>query len=799
MKYLRGIAYLVLFALLATAMIPGSAQADDKETAQPTAETPTGTTSTGTNAGSQQVEDEAITADGLSPHEAKLKKVAAEKFEFQAEVAKLMGILINSLYSNKEIFLRELISNASDALDKIRFAGISDQSALATHPEELRIRIKADRETDTLIIEDNGIGMSREDLVNNLGTIAQSGTTRFLEHLKQNAEAAADNNLIGQFGVGFYSAFLVAESIEVTSKRNEDDKQWVWVSKDHDGFSVYEDPEGVTLGRGTRISLRVKGDTAEFLNEARLKTLCQKYSQFINFPIYVWASKNVEVEVEDDEASKDDKADSDKDSDSDETEVKDVEDEEDPDKPPEKKTRTETRWDWELVNEDKPVWTRSPKDVSEDEYTKFYKALTKDYQDPMTHIHFSAEGQVEFKSILYTPKTAPHDMFDSNKPAANIKLYVKRVFIKDENLDLLPRYLNFVKGVIDSNDLPLNVSREMLQQSKTLKVIRKKLVRKALEMFKTIADDEDADKYKDFYKQYGKALKLGLIEDSSNKARLSKLLRFETSKTDDGELISLDTYVERMPDNQEYIYYHADETREKIDSSPFLERVKAKGFEILYFTDPIDEYAAQTLTEYEGKKLLSVSKGDLKMGDEEQVLERTKKYEEEFEPLITFMKDKLDNIGDVEISNRLTSSPCVLVTSKYGYTANMERIVKAQALQSGQQYRDTSRKNLEINPRHPIVIELNKLIKDDADSKDNKDFAQMLYDSAVLMSGFTLEEPLKFAERMHKLLKAGLHLPMDAEALPEEEVPAASSSGDDDGADDEGEEGEGDVDAKSDL
>jgi len=572
--------------------------------------------------------------------------------------------------------------------------------------------------------------------------------------------------------------------------KNEDPKQWVWISNSHSGYEVYEDPDGATLGRGTRISLHLKDDTAEFLDQDKLEGLAQKYSQFINFPIYLWSSKEIDVEVpiEDDEeekkedAPKEDegaeKEDEEKESEDDEdTKVEDVDDEDEgkEDDKPKTKTIKETKWDWRLVNDEKPIWTRKPKDVDEEDYNKFYKTITKDYQDPLTHIHFVAEGQVEFRSLLFCPKTAASDLFDTGKHTNSIKLYVKRVFIKDENLELLPRYLNFVRGVVDSNDLPLNVSREMLQQSKTLKVIRKKLVRKALEMFKHLADDEDKSKYTTFFEQFGKSIKLGLIEDSANKTKLSKLLRFQSSKTEGEDMISLDDYVARMKDEQEYIYYHADESRAKVEDSPFLERIKAKGFEVLYFLDPIDEYAAQTLTEYEGKKIVAVSKESLKVGDEdnEKMIERKKADEESYKPLMDFVKKFLsEKVEEVKITNRLSKTPAVLVTSKYGYTPSMERVVKTQALQSGQKYSGDSKRTMEINPRHPIVKNLNDKVNDAPDSDDTKDSVRSLYDSAVLMSGYQLDDPVGFATRMHKMMANSMNIAeseIEALATPEEE------------------------------
>ncbi|RVE53074.1 hypothetical protein evm_002171 [Chilo suppressalis] len=490
-------------------------------------------------------EEEAISPDGLSVAQMRELRDKAQNFTFQTEVNRMMKLIINSLYRNKEIFLRELISNASDALDKIRLLSLTDRNVLDANPD-LSIRIKADPERRLLHIIDSGVGMTRADLVNNLGTIAKSGTADFLSKMQdtEKSDNQEMNDMIGQFGVGFYSAFLVADKVTVVSKHN-DDAQQVWES-DANSFSVAEDPRGPTLKRGTHITLHLKEEAADYLQSDTIRSLVKKYSQFINFPIHLWASSTRSVEEADDDDADADAADAD-----DDAKVEDAAEEK-----PEKKKTEKTVWDWELMNDNKPIWTRKPSEVSDDEYTQFYRSLTKDEAPPLAKSHFVAEGEVTFRALLFVPRVQPADSFNRyGTKTDRIKLYVRRVFITDEFNDLMPAYLAFMQGIVDSDDLPLNVSRETLQQHKLIKIIKKKLVRKALDMLKKIPDDE----YQHFWKEYSTNIKLGVMEDPSNRSRLAKLLRFHSSASPD--MTFLADYVARMKPNQNHIYYIAGSSR----------------------------------------------------------------------------------------------------------------------------------------------------------------------------------------------------------------------------------------------
>jgi heat shock protein beta len=739
------------------------------------------------------------TAEGFTDEQLEEFQKATQPFEFQAEVGRLMDIIINSLYTNKEIFLRELISNASDALDKIRFLAVSDPSILK-ELNELAIRIEFDAEAHTISISDSGIGMTKQNLIDNLGTIAKSGTTNFVEALaKENSL-----NLIGQFGVGFYSTFLAGNKVSVISKHNEDD-QYIWESSAASVFTVTKDPRGNTIKRGTKIIIDLKQDSFEFANQDKLKSLIRKYSEFINFPIYLKTENEVTREVPDEDAAVDAKEDVEKKED--DLEIKDADENAEP--KPKTKSIKEKVWDWELINDNKALWLRNKDEIEEEDYFKFYKSIAKDYDEPLTYIHFQAEGEVEFKSILFIPKRAPFDMFENyyQKPSG-LKLYVRRVLISEKFEDLMPRYLNFVKGVIDSDDLPINVSRETLQQLRMIKVMGKKVVRKALEMIKKLAEAKDADdeeedseyesessdevdkkedkkeessssdenedadkkkkekaeKYNTFWKEFGKNLKLGIIEDASNRNRLAELTRWHSTK-EHNELTSFDDYIERMKEGQDSIFFLGGESRELLLKSPTIQGLLKRGYEVLLLDDPVDEFCMQHLNEYEKKKLVNVGKGDFKMPQDDEVEKRKmNKLKKLYEPLTDWWKKVLsEQLENVVVSDKLVEDPAVVVASSYGYSSYMEKIQKAQAYGNNSP-QSNSKKILEINPSHPVIKELLERVKDPRDEVDNetKDLATLLYEAALLHSGFSITDTHSFSERFFKIFNGALGVPKNA-------------------------------------
>ncbi|KAL9298778.1 Heat shock protein 90-5 [Arabidopsis thaliana] len=676
----------------------------------------------------------AVKCDAAVAEKETTEEGSGEKFEYQAEVSRLLDLIVHSLYSHKEVFLRELVSNASDALDKLRFLSVTEPSLLGDGGD-LEIRIKPDPDNGTITITDTGIGMTKEELIDCLGTIAQSGTSKFLKALKENKDLGADNGLIGQFGVGFYSAFLVAEKVVVSTKSPKSDKQYVWESvADSSSYLIREetDPDNI-LRRGTQITLYLREDDKyEFAESTRIKNLVKNYSQFVGFPIYTWQEKSRTIEVEEDEP------------------VKEGEEGE----PKKKKTtKTEKYWDWELANETKPLWMRNSKEVEKGEYNEFYKKAFNEFLDPLAHTHFTTEGEVEFRSILYIPGMGPLNNEDVTNPKTkNIRLYVKRVFISDDfDGELFPRYLSFVKGVVDSDDLPLNVSREILQESRIVRIMRKRLIRKTFDMIQEISESENKEDYKKFWENFGRFLKLGCIEDTGNHKRITPLLRFFSSKNEE-ELTSLDDYIENMGENQKAIYYLATDSLKSAKSAPFLEKLIQKDIEVLYLVEPIDEVAIQNLQTYKEKKFVDISKEDLELGDEDEVKDREAK--QEFNLLCDWIKQQLgDKVAKVQVSNRLSSSPCVLVSGKFGWSANMERLMKAQALG------DTSslefmrgRRILEINPDHPIIKDLNAACKNAPESTEATRVVDLLYDTAIISSGFTPDSPAEHGNKIYEMM-----------------------------------------------
>jgi heat shock protein beta len=786
-----------------------------------------------------------------------------EKYEFQAEVASLMDIIINSLYLHKEVFLRELISNASDAMDKIKFLAL-------LNPDKdygsLEIRISFDESKKTLTIQDKGIGMTRNDLIEKLGTVAKSGTTQFLEAIAKGGSI----NLIGQFGVGFYSCFLAADKVTVISKHDDDD-QWIWISSAGPQFAVKKDPRGNTLGRGTEIILELKQDAEEFLMQETIKNTVKDYSEFIDYPIFLYSQKDKwidrpmteqEIQEEEEKEAKKKKAEEDRkrkereekgitEEEQEERERAEVEEkkrreeekegqhdhehdhdhehehdhdhehehdhdhEHEEEEPKEKEEKTKKDkiqvWEWEQVNAQKAIWTKDPKENRVKDYVKLYQTLKRDGSEPLYFLHFHGEGEVEFRAIVFIPDAAPSEMFDSyHKNKSGVRLYVRRVLIADGPKDLIPKYLSFLKGVIHSDDMPLNVSRENLQHQRIMRIISNKLTKKVIDMlidlsedkddwkaerpekedYETDSDDEtlkqDLDqeyqillrwssksgkgRYDEFWKHYAKNIKMGIMEDSNNRAKLLKLLKFHSTKSISG-LTTFEEYVERMPANQEFIYFMAGESIDLMKNSPMIQNLNKLGYEVILLDDPLDEFTWTYFKEYGDKQVKNVAKGDLDLGTQTTYEERKEvKIKELFQPLCDWWKKVLGkNVEKVTVSRRLVEDPVVISTSENTYTANMWRISKAQTYSNQQKIPEhyTPRKTLEINPSHPTIKKL--LSRVEEPSKQLEDYAWLLYESALVSSGFNVIEDFDFTERMYTVLRKNMEI-LPSEPIVEPEI-----------------------------
>jgi len=675
-------------------------------------------------------------------------KPTEETFTYQAEVDRLLDMIIHSLYSNREIFLRELISNCSDALDKLRLKSISDPSIMDAEPK-MEIRVKADPDANVITIEDTGVGMTREELLDQLGTIARSGTKKFMEALQ---DAKGDTNLIGQFGVGFYSSFLVADRVQVASKSTESDTAWVWESEaGSHHFSIKEGPSDIP--RGTRVTLHIKEDCREFVDSTKIKNLLKQYSEFISFPIMLFTSKREPVKVVDDEATE--KA-QEKENTAAEKEGREANTVDSV-----MKTDYEERWDWALQNENKPIWLQDSKNVTKEQYEDFFKTTFGEFLEPAAYTHFNVEGTLEFSALLFIPGMAPLDSDMMAKPKG-IRLYVKRVFISDEFDDsLLPRYLSFIKGVVDSSDLPLNVSREILQENRIVRVMRKQMVRRSLDMMEELSKREDKSDYQRFFESFGNFLKYGVVEDSSNRERLASLLRFYSSKSGD-EMTGLEEYVSRMQEGQKAIYYMAADSKKSAASAPFVEGLVKKGLEVFYLSEPTDEVCMANVGKYKEYEIVDVSKDDIKLNEEDE--KKKEQAAEEFKPLCDFIKKSLkDKIEKVTVSNRLTDSPCTVSTSKFGWSANMERIMRNQPMADSRaaEYM-RGKKVMEINPEHPLIKSLKEEIAANQESKKAKVISELLYETSLLTSGFVIESPKTYAQKVYSMISKAVQKPSKA-------------------------------------
>jgi len=609
--------------------------------------------------------------------------------EFQTEVSQLLNLMIHSLYSNKEIFLRELISNASDAIDKLKFESLSNKK-LIEKGQELGIQIDTDEKAKTITITDNGIGMTEQEVMDNIGTIANSGTKKFLEGLDK--DQAQDSNLIGQFGVGFYSAFIIAKKVVLTTRKAGDKNEngTVWTSA---GKGEYSIENAVVENPGTSITLFLKAEEKEFLESYRLKGIISKYSDHITVPIKM---------LKTDEEGK--------------------------------------NQEYEIVNKAKAFWTEDKSSLKQENYDEFYKSLTYDFDGPLTQIHNKVEGNLEYTSLLFIPKKAPYDMWEP-KRKAGVKLYAKRVFIMEDNEELMPLYLRFIKGIIDTADLPLNVSREILQGSKVVDTIRKANVKRVLSELEKMSK-KDPEKYSEFWNEFGMVMKEGIVEDFTNKDKIASLLRFtSTQSSGNDQDVSLADYVSRMKDDQKYIYYVTAESYQAAKGSPHLEIFKKKDIEVLLLSDRVDEWLASNFGEFEGKSLRSIAKGDLEDLDTKEDKKKKEKVAKDFKDVISKVKEILDSqVKDVKISNRLNESPSCLVADENEMGGNMERILKSL----GQDVPET-KPILEINPTHPLVERLK--------NKVDEDLVKVLFDQAILSEGGQLKDPGEFVKRMNSLIK----------------------------------------------
>lgn len=632
--------------------------------------------------------------------------MAVSKRKFKTEVQQLMDLVIHSLYTNKDIFLREIISNASDAIDRCRFEALSEKSLIEDDPE-WKIHLQVNKDDATLTVSDNGIGMNREEIDKNIGTIANSGTRAFLENLKEGKIANAPE-MIGQFGVGFYSAFMVADKVTLITRRAGGEEALQWEST---GDGTYTVREAEKAGRGTDVTLHLREGMEEFLEEWKIRKIVKQYSDFVEYPITMMITRN--------EIPRDEKGE------------------------PIKDAKPESKTTEEVLNSQKAIWMRAKSEVTDEQYHEFYKHISHDYADPLLTIPYVAEGTLEFRALTFIPSRAPFDLFFQQE-RKGLQLYVKRVFITDDCKELLPEYLRFVSGVVESNDLPLNVSREILQKNKIIEKIARSLTGKILGSLKDLKD-KNPDKYLKFWEQFGKVIKEGLHFDFQNREKLEELILFESAMTEAGKYLTLQEYVDRMPEEQADIYYITGENREAVENSPHIEAFKAKGYDVLFMTDAIDEWVVQSLTEYKEKKLKAVNRADVAPEQEDE--EKSKEQQEQYKDLLTFVQEELkEKVKEVRLSSRLTESVACLVADETGMNPNMERLLKSM-----NQETVPTKRILELNPEHPLMSRMQKMQQEEK-TEELSEYLTLIFDQALLTEGSKLPDPARFASLLTKLM-----------------------------------------------
>ena len=674
-----------------------------------------------------------------------------ETHDYQADISRVMNILVDNLYQNKDIFMRELISNANDALDKIRFQAIRDPSVLEKGPKALEILIDVNEEQKTLSITDTGIGMTKDELIENLGRIAKSGTSEFQTMLQ-----SGDTNLIGQFGVGFYSAFLVADKVTVISKSNNSTKQYIWISDASQQFTVVEDPRGVTLGRGTSIILHLKDNAYGYVDRDRLISIVKHYSMFVDFPVKIWHYKDSFVEQSKETSTK-----SEEDIFKDDEGVKEEDSEPEGDDKAVAHGDTDTEmvkkriWQWIQINDRKPIWLREPNEVAESDYSEFFQMFFKEPKGPLLHTHFKAEGRVVFNALFFIPSVAPPAEKLFAQLTRNVRLYVKRILVSDEwNDELLPTYLHFVKGVIDSNDLSLNVDRDRLIKMNALKLIKRRVTSKLLNVLRNMFLN-DPITYADFYSKFGGNIKYGVVEDEANKRMLSKLLMFYTSYSP-RKLTTLDDYVARMKKGQEKIYWIGAATVDEAIGSPYMEDLLSQGYEVLFAIEPIDVYCFERLDEFDGIPLFNPEKSDNSNPDEKvQDVSGFNITQRLFNRYVKWFKKVVgERMENVILSKRLKVTPAICTATAFGYTASHERLLRAQTVHDSKLDENLimNHKILELNFDHPTVKDLFQRIRKNPKDSSSIDDARLLYDTALLAGGFQLSDSLNFTKRVFRML-----------------------------------------------